>query len=105
FTSDSQEVDYVYSKDSSIITPPVDPVDPDKPIVINPVKPVNPATPTVPNKNIPKKKITKTVNQTDKTTTASELPKTGDSENNLPLIIGVSLLISGVYIFTTRRKR
>ncbi|MGH2257756.1 LPXTG cell wall anchor domain-containing protein, partial [Enterococcus faecalis] len=51
------------------------------------------------------KKITKTVNQTDKTTTASELPKTGDSENNLPLIIGVSLLISGVYIFTTRRKR
>ncbi|HBL4753321.1 TPA: LPXTG cell wall anchor domain-containing protein, partial [Listeria monocytogenes] len=25
--------------------------------------------------------------------------------NNLPLIIGVSLLISGVYIFTTRRKR
>ncbi|EMU8611133.1 LPXTG cell wall anchor domain-containing protein, partial [Listeria monocytogenes] len=30
---------------------------------------------------------------------------TGDSENNLPLIIGVSLLISGVYIFTTRRKR
>ncbi|EAG8684755.1 invasin LmiA [Listeria monocytogenes] len=104
FTSDSQEVEYVYSKDDAVITPPVTPVNPDKPI-INPVKPVNPATSTVPNKNISKKNTTKTVNQTGKTSTALQLPKTGDSENNLPLIIGVSLLISGVYIFTTRRKR
>ncbi|MBC1543897.1 MucBP domain-containing protein [Listeria cossartiae] len=93
FTSDSQEVDYVYSKDSDVIAP----IDPD-----NPVKP---ATPTVPSKNSSKKNTTKTVNQTEKTTTAIELPKTGDNGNNLSLIIGVSLLISGVYIFTTRRKR
>ncbi|MCH2812653.1 MucBP domain-containing protein, partial [Listeria monocytogenes] len=54
FTSDSQEVEYVYSKDAAVITPPVTPVNPDNPI-INPVKPVNPATSTVPNKNISKK--------------------------------------------------
>lgn len=103
FTSDSQEVEYVYSKDSAIITP-VTPVNPDNPI-INPVKPVNPATPTVPSKNSSKKTTTKTVNQTGETTATTALPKTGDSNNNLLLIIGVSLLIGGVYMFTTRRKR
>ncbi|ECC0864512.1 LPXTG cell wall anchor domain-containing protein [Listeria monocytogenes] len=90
FTSDSQEVEYVYSKDSAIITP---------------VTPVNPATPTVPSKNSSKKTTTKTVNQTGETTATTALPKTGDSDNNLLLIIGVSLLIGGVYMFTTRRKR
>ncbi|EAF1438963.1 LPXTG cell wall anchor domain-containing protein [Listeria monocytogenes] len=90
FTSDSQEVEYVYSKDSAIITP---------------VTPVNPATPTVPSKNSSKKTTTKTVKQTGETTATTALPKTGDSDNNLLLIIGVSLLIGGVYMFTTRRKR
>lgn len=90
FTSDSQEVEYVYSKDSAIITP---------------VTPVNPATPTVPSKKSSKKTTTKTVKQTGETTVTTALPKTGDSDNNLLLIIGVSLLIGGVYMFTTRRKR
>ncbi|EBF6244595.1 LPXTG cell wall anchor domain-containing protein [Listeria monocytogenes] len=107
FTSDSQDVEYVYSKDSAIITP-VTPVNPENPIinpVINPVKPVNPATPTVPSKKSSKKTTTKTVKQTGETTATTALPKTGDSNNNLLLIIGVSLLIGGVYMFTTRRKR
>ncbi|MBF2703843.1 MucBP domain-containing protein [Listeria welshimeri] len=111
FTTESQEVAYIYSKDndSEIVVP----TNPTKPITATilrkgisttnePTKIVKPIVETVTQSlsnsfDKPVKNIIQPAN-------TYELPKTGDTTNILSSIIGFGLLIGAIYIFTTRKS-
>ncbi|HAC3176491.1 TPA_asm: LPXTG cell wall anchor domain-containing protein [Listeria innocua] len=103
FTNETQEVAYVYSKDSEVVAP----IDPSKPptndtstdlivshITDNAIKSTN--------------KSIKQLNNTPaekpfKPSGAIQLPKTGDTNNNLLVFIGFILLVGGTYIIISRK--
>ncbi|MBC1377583.1 MucBP domain-containing protein [Listeria innocua] len=103
FTNETQEVAYVYSKDSEVVAP----INPSKPptndnstdlivshITDNAIKSTNKSITHL--RNTPAEKPFKT-------SSVIQLPKTGDTNTNLLVFIGFILLVGGTYIIISRK--
>ncbi|EAG9320976.1 MucBP domain-containing protein [Listeria monocytogenes] len=109
FTNETQEVAYVYSKDSEGVTP-TNPSEPPTKEISNKEDSTDLIIPQITDNarkstkqsirhmsNTPSEKTFKQPSNTIK------LPKTGDTNNNLLVFIGFILLVGGVYIIISRK--